>query len=148
MTPQQKRAWYGLVIGIVWTLSMVAVFLVKGVTAFDRETSMRAIVYALFAAGILAYVAMMYITGWRMSRDGVIQDERDKLILRRVPVYQMLAVLFTLAIWMVALTETYQEEGQIPIVFPYLIFYSAIVVNIVFASAGTLMAYWRARHHG
>jgi len=148
MTPQQKRAWYGLVIGIVWTLSMVAVFLVKGVTAFDRETSMRAIVYILFAAGILAYVAMMYITGWRMSRDGVIQDERDKLILRRVPVYQMLAVLFTLAIWMVALTETYQEEGQIPIVFPYLIFYSAIVVNIVFASAGTLIAYWRARHHG
>jgi MFS family permease len=148
MTPQQKRAWYGLVIGIVWTLSMVAVFLVKGVTAFDRETSMRAIVYTLFAAGILAYVAMIYITGWRMSRDGVIQDERDKLILRRVPVYQMLAVLFTLAIWMVALTETYQEEGQIPIVFPYLIFYSAILVNIVFASAGTLMAYWRARHHG
>lgn len=148
MTPQEKRAWYGLAIGIAWTLSMVAVFLVKGVTAFDRETSMRAIVYILFAAGILAYVAMMYITGWRMSRNGVIQDERDKLILRRVPVYQMFAVLFTLAIWMVALTETYQEEGQIPIVFPYLIFYSAIVVNIVFASAGTLIAYWRARHHG
>lgn len=148
MTPQEKRAWYGLAIGIAWTLSMVAVFLVKGVTAFDRETSMRAIVYILFAAGILAYVAMMYITGWRMSRNGVIQDERDKLILRRVPVYQMFAVLFTLAIWMVALTETYQEEGQIPIVFPYLIFYSAIVVNIVFASAGTLIAYWRARHRG
>jgi len=148
VTPQEKRAWYGLAIGIAWTLSMVAVFLVKGVTAFDRETSMRAIVYILFAAGILAYVAMMYITGWRMSRNGVIQDERDKLILRRVPVYQMFAVLFTLAIWMVALTETYQEEGQIPIVFPYLIFYSAIVVNIVFASAGTLIAYWRARHHG
>jgi len=148
VTPQEKRAWYGLAIGIAWTLSMVAVFLVKGVTAFDRETSMRAIVYILFAAGILAYVAMMYITGWRMSRNGVIQDERDKLILRRVPVYQMFAVLFTLAIWMVALTETYQEEGQIPIVFPYLIFYSAIVVNIVFASAGTLIAYWRARHRG
>lgn len=148
MTPQEKRAWYGLAIGIAWTLSMVAVFVMRGVTAFDEDVGMRVIVYILFAAGILAYVAMMYITGWRMSRDGVIQDERDKLILRRVPVYQMLAVLFTLAIWMVALTETYQEEGQIPIVFPYLIFYSAIVVNIVFASAGTLIAYWRERHHG
>lgn len=148
MTPQEKRAWYGLAIGIAWTLSMVAVFVMRGVTAFDEDVGMRVIVYILFAAGILAYVAMMYITGWRMSRDGVIQDERDKLILRRVPVYQMFAVLFTLAIWMVALTETYDEEGQIPIVFPYLIFESAIVVNIVFASAGTLIAYWRERHHG
>jgi protein-S-isoprenylcysteine O-methyltransferase Ste14 len=148
VTPQEKRAWYGLVIGILWTLSMVAVFVMRGVTAFDEDVGMRVIVYILFAAGILAYVAMMYITGWRMSRDGVIQDERDKLILRRVPVYQMFAVLFTLAIWMVALTETYDEEGQIPIVFPYLIFESAIVVNIVFASAGTLIAYWRARQHG
>jgi MFS family permease len=148
VTPQEKRAWYGLAIGIAWTLSMVAVFVMRGVTAFDEDVGMRVIVYILFAAGILAYVAMMYITGWRMSRDGVIQDERDKLILRRVPVYQMFAVLFTLAIWMVALTETYDEEGQIPIVFPYLIFESAIVVNIVFASAGTLIAYWRERHHG
>lgn len=124
---------------------MVAVFVIKGVTAFDEDVSMRATVYALFAAGILAYVAMMYITGWRMAREGVLQDERDRLILRRVPVYQMFAVLVTLAIWMVALTETYWEEGQIPVVFTYLIFYSAIVVNIVFASVGTLIAYWRAR---
>jgi FtsH-binding integral membrane protein len=127
---------------------MVAVFVMRGVTAFDEDVGMRAIVYSLFAAGILAYVAMMYITGWRMSRDGVIQDERDRLILRRVPAYQMLAVLFTLALWMVALTETYGEEGQIPIVFPYLIFFSAVVVNIVFASAGTLIAYWRERRYG
>jgi hypothetical protein len=145
VAPQQKRAWYGLAIGIIWTLSMVAVFVIKGVTAFDEDVGMRATVYALFAAGILAYVAMMYITGWRMAREGVLQDERDRLILRRVPVYQMFAVLVTLAIWMVALTETYWEEGQIPVVFTYLIFYSAIVVNILFASAGTLIAYWRAR---
>lgn len=145
MTPQQKRAWYGLAIGIIWTLSIVAVFVIKGVTAFDEDPGMRATVYALFVAGILAYVAMMYVTGWKMARDGVLMDERDRSILRRVPVYQMFAVLVTLGIWMVALTETYWEEGHIPIVFPYLIFYSAIVVNIVFASAGTLIAYWRVR---
>ena len=145
MTPQQRRAWYGLVIGIVWTLSIVALFVVKGATTFDEDTGMRLTAYAFFAAGILAYVAMMYVTGRKMARDGVVQDERDRLILRRVPVYQMFAVLLTLAAWMVALNETYWDEGQIPIVFPYLIFYSAIVVNIVFASAGTLIAYWRAR---
>ena len=145
MTPQQKRAWYGLAIGVAWTFSMVAVLVVKGATAFEEDAGMRATLYGLFAGGILAYVAMMYITGWRMARNGVIQDERDRLILRRVPVYQMFAVLATLAIWMVALTETYWEEGQVPIVFPNLIFFSVIVVNIVFASAGTLIAYWRAR---
>jgi len=145
MTPQQRRAWYGLAIGIVWTLSIVALFVIKGATAFDKDTGMRVTAYALFLAGILAYVAMMYVTGWKMARDGAIQDERDRLILRRVPVYQMFAVILTLAVWMVVLTETYSDEGQIPIVFPNLIFFSAIVVNIVFASAGTLIAYWRAR---
>ena len=145
MTPQQRRAWYGLAIGIVWTLSMVALFVVRGATTFYEDTGMRFTAYAVFFGGILAYVAMMYITGRKMARDGVIQDERDRLILRWVPIYQMLAVILTLAVWMIALTETYEEEGQIPIVFPNLIFFSAIVVNMVFASAGTLIAYWKAR---
>jgi hypothetical protein len=145
MTPQQRRAWYGLAIGIVWTLSMVALFVVRGATTFYEDTGMRLTAYAVFYGGVLAYGAMMYITGRKMARDGVIQDERDRLILRWVPIYQMLAVILTLAAWSVALTETYWDEGQIPIVFPYLIFYSAVVVNILFASAGTLIAYWRAR---
>ena len=145
MTPQQKRAWYGLAIGIVWSLAMVAVFVVKGATAFDEDTGMRFTVYALFAAGVLAYVAMLYITGWRMRREGVIMDERDRMILRKVPVYQMFAVLITLAAWSVILTEVYHDQGQVPVVFPNLMFFSAIVVNMVFASAGTLIAYWRAR---
>ena len=145
MTPQQKRAWYGLAIGIVWSLALVVVFVIKGATAFDKEAGMRAIVYLLFIAGVLAYVAMLYITGWRMRRQGVIMDERDRMILRKVPVYQMFAVLLTLAAWAIALNEVYREEGQIPVVFPWLMFYSAIIVNIVFASAGTLIAYWRAK---
>ena len=88
---------------------------------------------------------MLYVTGWRMRREGVIMDERDRLILRKVPVYQMFAVVLTLAAWMIGLTEVYWDKGQIPIVFPNLMFYSAIIVNIVFASAGTLIAYWRAK---
>ncbi len=58
MTPQQKRAWYGLAIGIVWTLALVAVFFVKGATAFDKEAGMRAIVYLLFIAGGIALPPM------------------------------------------------------------------------------------------
>ena len=145
MTPQQKRAWYGLAIGIVWSLAMVAVFFVKGATAFDEDTGMRGMVYGLFIAGVCAYVAMLYITGWRMRREGVIMDERDRMILRKVPVYQMFAVLITLAAWSVILTEVYHDQGQVPVVFPNLMFFSAIVVNMVFASAGTLIAYWRAK---
>jgi len=145
MTPQQKRAWYGLAIGIVWSLALVAVFVAKGATTFDRDAGMRATVYLLFIAGILAYVAMLYITGWRMRRQGVIMDERDRMILRKVPVYQMFAVLLTLAAWAIALSEVYYDQGQVPVVFTWLMFYSAIIVNIVFASAGTLIAYWRAK---
>jgi len=148
MTPQQKRAWYGLAIGIVWSLAMVAVFVVKGATAFDEDAGMRVMVYGLFIAGVCAYVAMLYITGWRMRREGVIMDERDRMILRKVPVYQMFAVLITLAAWSVILTEVYHDQGQVPVVFPNLMFFSAIVVNIVFASAGTLIAYWRDEQRG
>ena len=148
MTPQQKRAWYGLAIGIVWSLAMVAVFFVKGATAFDEDAGMRVMVYGLFIAGVCAYVAMLYITGWRMRREGVIMDERDRMILRKVPVYQMFAVLITLAAWSVILTEVYHDQGQVPVVFPNLMFFSAIVVNIVFASAGTLIAYWRDEQRG
>ena len=103
------------------------------------------LIYGLFIAGVLAYVAMLYITGWRMRREGVIMDERDRMILRKVPVYQMFAVLITLAAWSVILTEVYHDQGQVPVVFPNLMFFSAIVVNMVFASAGTLIAYWRAK---
>ena len=124
---------------------MVALFVIRGATAFDEDTGMRFTAYAMFAAGVLAYVAMLYITGWRMRRQGVIMDERDRMILRKVPVYQMFAVLWTLAGWAIALSEVYHDEGQIPVVFTWLMFYSAIIVNIVFASAGTLIAYWRAR---
>ncbi len=144
MTPQQKRAWYGLAIGIVWSLALVAVFVVKGATAFDEDAGMRATVYGLFIAGILAYVAMLYVTGWRMRKEGVITDERDRLILRKVPVYQMFAVLITLGVWAGVLSEAYHDQSQIPVIFTWLMFYSAIIVNIVFASAGTLIAYWRA----
>jgi hypothetical protein len=144
MTPQQKRAWYGLAIGIVWSLAMVAVFVANGATAFDEDAGMRVTVYLLFAAGVLAYVAMLYITGWRMRREGVLMDERDRMILRKVPVYQMFAVLWTLASWAIALSEVYHDQGQVPVVFTWLMFYSAIIVNIIFASAGTLIAYWRA----
>lgn len=145
MTPQQKRAWYGLIIGIVWMAALVAIFVAKGATAFDTDATMRGIVYALFAGGVLAYVAMLYITRWRMGKEAVVMDERDREILRRVPVYQTLAVLWTLAGWAVALGEVYSEQKEIPVVFPWLMFYSAIIVNIVFASAGTLLAYWRNR---
>ncbi len=80
-----------------------------------------------------------------MRREGVIMDERDRLILRKVPVYQMFAVLWTLAAWAIALSEVYHDQGQVPVVFTWLMFYSAIIVNMVFASAGTLIAYWRAK---
>ena len=145
MTPQQKRAWYGLAIGIVWSLALVAVFVAKGATAFDKDAGMRATVYLLFIASILAYVAMLYITRWRMGKQAVVMDERDRMILRKVPVYQMFAVLVTLAAWANVLSEVYHDQGQIPVVFPFLMFYSAIIVNIAFASAGTLIAYWRAK---
>jgi len=142
MAPLQKRAWYGLVIGVVWAIAIVVVFIAKGgVTAYTEDQGMRAILAALLIGGLIAYSAMMILTLRKPSQ----VDERDRLIMDRAPKVQLWAVIISLAVWMIALTETYWDQGQIPVIFPYLIFMSIFIVNTLAQSAGILIGYWRMR---
>jgi len=140
MAPLQKRAWYGLAIGIVWAIAIIVVFITKGgVSAYTEDQGMRVILAALFIGGLLAYSVMM-ITALR-KRGQV--DERDRLIMSRAPVVQLWAVFISLAVWSIALTEIYWDQGQIPVIFPYLVFMSLFIVNVLAQSVGILIGYWR-----
>jgi len=140
MAPLQKRALYGLVIGVVWAIAIIVVFIAKGgVNAYTEDPGMRAILAALLIGGLIAYSAMMILTLRKPSR----VDERDKVIMGRAPVVQLWAVFISLAIWSIALTEIYWEQGQIPVIFPYLILMSLFIVNVLSQSLGILIGYWR-----
>ena len=145
MAPLQKRALYGLGIGIAWTIAIIAVFILKGgISTFNEDQGFRLIIDGLWVGGLIANLVLFKTIGRRPDQ----VDERDKSIMDRSARVQWLAIIFSLAAWMVALSEAYHSQGQIPVVFLYLIFMSTLIVSTVAQSAGILIGYWRMEHNG
>ena len=145
MAPLQKRALYGLVFGIVWAAAMAAIFFLKGgASTFDEDPGFRLIIDGLWIGGLVVYLALFATITRRPTRF----DERDKTIMDRSARAQWLGVIFSLVAWVVGLSEAYRFEGQIPIIFLYLIFIYTLVVSSVAQSAGILIGYWRMNRNG
>jgi len=143
MAPLQKRALYGLAFGVVWTVTIIVVFIVKGeVSTFSEDLGFRLTVDGLWVGGLIFYGILM-LTLRKQSQ----VDERDRLILGRAPVVQLWAVIFSLVIWTIVLTESYWDQG-IPPIFMYIVFMSTLVVSTVAQSAGILISYWRGVSNG
>ena len=143
MAPLQKRALYGLAFGVVWAVAIIAVFIVKGgVSTFSEDQGFRLIIDGLWVGGLIFYGILM-LTLRKQSQ----VDERDRLILGRAPVVQLWAVIFSLVIWTIVLTESYWDQG-IPPIFMYLVFMSTLIVSAVAQSIGILIGYWRGVSHG
>ncbi len=138
MAPLHKRALYGLGIGIVWVIAIVVVFIMNGgVSIFSEDTGFTLILAGLFIGGIIANFLVM--------RKPSQVDERDKLIKDRALNIQLWAVFIALFVWSFSLTKFYQDEGQIPVDFPYLMLNSLFIVNVLAQSFGILIGYWRGR---
>jgi len=114
----------------------------EAVNTFDEDLGFRLIVYALWIGVPVAYLIVMNLTPLRKLRQ---IDERDKLIMSRAPRIQWLAIIFSLAAWIIVLTEAYWDQGQVPVVFLTLIFISTLVVSTLAESLGILIGYWRMR---
>jgi drug/metabolite transporter (DMT)-like permease len=143
MTPLQKRAWLGLVVGLGMALAILAVFLARGVASFDDDLVLRAIAYVLCVGGLLVYVVTLRIRRRKPGQSEVLVDERDKEIVRKATMAQLWAVLLSLFIWAIALTEAYWGQKSIPIVFVYLIAISGLIVSILAQAIGILIGYRR-----
>ena len=145
MAPLQKRAWWGLVTGIIFAAALLIVFIVNGdVTRFDEELGYRIPVYILWIGGLVAYLVIMNLTLRRQNQI----DERDKLILDRATKLQLGALIVTLVIWTVSLTVAYSDDRAVPVVFLYLIFISIQIINIIAQSLGIIIGYWRMDRYG
>ncbi len=145
MAPLQKRALLSFLIGLVFTIAMVVVLLLEGdVTAFNRDETVRYITYAALIGVPLTYLILIDLT----LRKPTQLDERDRLIMLRSSRVQWLAVIFSLVAWMIALTEIYREESQVPVVFLTLIMISTLIISILAQSLGILIGYWRMNRNG
>jgi uncharacterized membrane protein len=145
MAPLQKRALYSLLIGLVLTATLVAVFIIKGgVIAFDNDEGFRYIVYAVFIGVPLVYLILVNLTLRRPTQI----DERDRRIMERAPKAQIVAILLTVAGWVIALTEVYRDTGQIPVIFVTMIFISILIISTLAQSAGILTGYWIMNRNG
>ena len=145
MAPLQKRACYGLAIGVVFAIALLLVFLMKGgISTFNEDRGFRIIVNILWVGGLVANLIIVNLT---LRKPGIV-DERDRLIMDRAPRIQWLAVVFSLVAWTIALTEIYWDAGQIPVIFLYLIFMSILIISTLAQSAGILIGYWRIDRYG
>jgi hypothetical protein len=140
MAPLQKRAWWGLITGLVFAAAFVLVFiLMGGIETFEKSQNFRLIVDVLWIGGLVANLVIVNLV--LKNPDKV--DERDKLIAERAPRVQWLAVIFTLVAWVIGLNEAYQETNLIPAVFLYIIFMSVLIVSTLAQCLGIIIGYWR-----
>lgn len=145
MAPLQKRALYSFVIGLVLTIALIAVLVAQGdITAFERDPNLRLIMYAVLIGVPLIYLILVNLT----LRKPTQVDERDRVIIERSSRAQWLAVIFTLVVWTIALTEVYRDQGQVPIAFLKLIFTSTLIISTLAHSFGILVGYWELNRNG
>ena len=141
MSTLQKRALYSLILGAILAITLVVVFVTKDVYTFDEDLSFRLIVYALWIAVPLVY--LVTVNPILKKRDMV--DERDKLILERAPKVQWLAVIFSLVAWVIVLTESFGDKGEVPVIFLTLIIISTLIISTLAQALGILIGYWARR---
>jgi hypothetical protein len=115
-----------------------------GPNAYSNDDAVRLWVTGLLLASVLALAAPTVVAGTWARRDDDRLDERDRAIFARAPAGQAAAMLVLLAIWMIALTETFSGEPGIPAVFLSLIFWSCLLVGLLGSSVGILLSYRRA----
>jgi hypothetical protein len=145
MAPLQKRAWWGLGVGLAFAIAFALVFiLMGGVEKFDSSSTFRIIIDVLWVGGL---VANLIIIDQALRKPGLV-DERDKIILDRAPRIQLIAVVFTLMAWVIALSEVYHNTHLIPSAYLYVIFISVLTVSTLAYSLGIIIGYWRANRNG
>jgi hypothetical protein len=145
MAPLQKRAVLCLGIGLVFVIALAVVFILESdVTAFENDETLRWFFYAALIGIPLTYLILIDMT----LRQPTQLDERDRSIMEKSGRVQWLAVILSLAAWMIVLTEVYREQRQVPVVYLTLIFISTLIISVLAQSLGILLGYWRMNRYG
>lgn len=140
-TPLQRIAWWSIGLGGLFTAAAVVLVLAKGAEATYESDALR-ITFTLLLLAVIGVVSMTaFWARAHVRREDGSLDERDKAILGRAPAVQAGAMLVTLAIWTVGLTEHFHEAGAVPLFYLYLVFWSCVVVDLLGLPVGVLLGY-------
>jgi len=137
----QKRAWWGLAIGVAALATASVMVATRGAVEYWENDGFRLTVMGIFIAGLLgsALVTHLPLVGLE-ARGGL--DERDRAVLARAPTAQATLMLLGLAGWLVALGQKFHEAGAVPMVYLYLMFGSLVLLMMIGLSVGILLGYW------
>lgn len=147
MPPLQKRAWLGLLISVATFLVIAMILFDRGAAEYWDNDSLRLTVVGIFIGGMVIYTGVFLASLVKMEREGRV-DERDRAILARAPNAQSIAVILSLAAWLIYLAEKFHDQGTVPVVYLYLIFGSSILVTLIGQSLGVLLGYWVVARYG
>ena len=145
MAPLQKRSLFALLLETLWALAIILVFISQGgATKYDTNASFRLIMDGMWLGGLILYWWLFSSFDRRPSQF----DERDKKVIDRVSKVQWWAVILSLVVWVISLSEHYHAQGQIPVIFLSLIFFSTLIASTLAQSVGILFGYWRMNRNG
>ena len=139
----QRSSRWSLGVGVPLSAVAAGIILFYGPDAVYDNDNIR-LVFTLLLLVILMVLA--WSTVWvkmRAERDPSLVDERDQAILGRAPAVQGIAVILTLAAWMIGLVEHFHSAGAVPLFYLYLIFWSCLIVNLMALPIGILIGYRR-----
>ncbi len=148
MAPLQKRAWWGLAIGVVISAALVAVVIAGGPANYSQDLPTRLLTYAIFLGGVVCYLLVIGLTRGGEGPAGVLLDERDRVIMSRALAVSLIAGFLTLIAWTIGLTEVYWEAKAIPVDFPHFILWSTFIAALLGREVGILMGYAGWHSHG
>jgi hypothetical protein len=143
-TRLQRLAAVGLAIVAVCTAVAIGLVWHYGPDVFWHDDTVRLAVTFTLLAGLVAYAGCVALAGHWAARDDGGVDERDRAIVTRAPAGQAGAMLVVLAVWHIALGETFKSTRLVPSYFLYLILWSCIMVSALAWLAGVLLTYRRA----
>ena len=141
VTPVQiytKRAL--LVIGFLTAFAFAIVLYHGAQTWWDNDTVRLTFTFLLLGALL---VFLLFNLGLKrlQSRDDGSFDERDAVILGSSCSGVGGAMMVVIAVWMIALTEAFQQTHLVPSYYLYLMFWSCVMTNVIASTAGILLAY-------
>ncbi|MHC5210920.1 MAG: hypothetical protein ACYTG2_09405 [Planctomycetota bacterium] len=142
--PLQRLVRWSLVLGPLPLLAAAGVVWWFGPAAYDQDVTARLSVTGLLLLSMCTLVTPHLFAGIWCTRDSGKMDERDRSILSRAPAGQAAAMMVLLAVWMVALQESFRGEPGIPGVFLHLMFWSCLLVGLMGSHVGMLIAYRRS----
>ena len=139
----QRVSWWALGAGLVLSAGAAAVVVVNGPDRTYADDGVR-MLFTLLVLAAIAAVGGATIWGKQRSLKPSAFDERDQAILARAPAVQGAAVIVTLAIWTIGLTEHFHVAGAVPVFHLYQLFWSCLLVNLLALPVGVLAGYRRS----